>query len=55
MAISLRLLPLPLSEAPLPVAAAGKRKKNNWRPTAVENLQQFVDVQQVCARDATLC
>jgi len=54
MAISLRLLLLLLSEAPLPVAA-GKRKKNNWRPTAVENLQQFVDVQQVCARDATLC
>jgi len=54
MAASLRLLPLLLSEAPLPVAAAGKRKRNNWRPTALENLQHFVDVQQVCACNATL-
>ena len=49
MAMALRLLPLLLSEAPLPVASAGtgKRKRNKWRPTAVETLQNFVDVQKV--------
>jgi len=49
MAMALRLLPLLMSEAPLPVAVLSgkKRKRNTWRPTALETLQHFVDVQKV--------
>lgn len=47
MVVALRLLPLLLSEAPLPVTRAGKRKRNCWRPTLVETLRYFVDVVEV--------
>lgn len=48
MSLALRLLPVLLNEAPLPVAAtAGKRKRNSWRPTTLETMKNFIDVQKV--------
>ena len=47
MALALHFLSLLLSEAPLPVAVPGRRKRNNWHPTQLESLEHFVDVQEV--------
>lgn len=47
MAFALRFLPILLAEAPLPVSVPGKRKRNSWRPTAMETMDNFVDVKTV--------
>jgi len=45
---TLLLLPLLLPEAPFAVTGMkGKRKRNVWKPSVLETMEHFVDVQKV--------
>ena len=48
MTLTLVLLPLLLSEAPFAVNSGERRRKRSvWKPSAVETMENFVDLQEV--------
>ena len=48
MALTLAFLPLLLREAPFAITSEGrKRKRNVWKPSLVETMENFIDIEQV--------
>ena len=48
MTLTLMLLPLLLSEAPFAINSGERRRKRSvWKPSSVETMENFVDLQEV--------
>jgi len=50
MTLTLILLPLLLPEAPFSISSANQRRRKRlvWKPSVLETMEYFVDLQEVC-------